>query len=385
MKQILFYVNSHFGLGHFKRIDSIIGELRRIRPRVGIVVLHGGLSTSLFRGHDNLEAIQLPGLSYQSCDGLVSSAPKPTQIGRSLDAVHSERQNIIKTVFRKKRFDVIVLEYFPFSKQHLINEVHTLLSHVELQANGKIIVSLRDIITRDNVFNPEVVRDFIDKYVDWVLVHSDERIFQLAESYPEATALISKLIYTGFIVDDRLVPAMRENRNDTLVISVGGGYDGAPLIHMTLDALERYKEFAHLFGIQIFPGPYAQANDLKEYQTRINEIQSDTCINISGYNDYREAIESCTFSISMSGYNTTYELFSIGVPQIIMSPRNRCEQTLRANRLCDLGLVNIAQNADDIVHLLKVRNDVLPPCDATLPFNINGSRVTADILSDLIG
>jgi predicted glycosyltransferase len=122
------------------------------------------------------------------------------------------------------------------------------------------------------------------------------------------------------------------------------------------------REFGAARGIPIVMllGPFMMAEDRERIKQRASRLED---ISIIDFDARAETLmQNATAIISMGGYNTFCEILSFDKPALLV-PRThpRREQVVRAERACELGLVDLidAERADDPRLMARAINALL--------------------------
>ena len=382
MPHVLAYVNSQYGLGHFRRFEAILIALELSATKLFTTILFGGVASDRFTQLGRALRVELPGLSSQGAKGDVSPVPEPAYAGTSLASTMRRRAQLIQQVIRSRPIDLVLIEYFPFSKQYLCNEVEAMLTSIKKYQcySPFVVVSVRDFVTNESGFDRGLAEDFISRHCDRILVHADEKYVDFVETYGNVSAFVHKLKYTGAVVGDTHRKGPTPNASRRIVVSAGGGRDGAILWSQLAPVLSKLHKQLLGWEINVFPGPYCPneiVNEIREWPIR---LQLDGII-LRPFDSYRSTASASDLSISMCGYNTAYELVALQPHRIIFLPRQRNEQLQRASLLQRLRYSRTAQNDGELFELVRL---ALTPNKWELvkpePIALDGARISAEYL-----
>lgn len=386
MTNLLYYVNSQFGIGHFQRSSCILERLETLYPSINITILYGGLRCIQFEKLKRSKLIKLPGFIFNGNKDTISHTPRPLNTSYTVDHILDKRLAVIKKALHNLHFDILVVEYFPFSKQFLSKEIEYIISFFKTsyRKNPIIVVSVRDFVTIDGGFDRKVAHAFLDKYCDHIMVHSDPRYARLEDSYGDISPFAKKLYYTGLVVDPTL-PQPQQIRQNLLTVSVGGsGKDGKHLLFLFCEALEKLSpDERSKLDIKIFLGLFCHHTKMRI----INRIKNIYRVRTEfmPFEKYRSTMLETQSSISMCGYNTAYELVASRINNIIFIPRNRTEQLMRAHMLENVGIASISSNASDLARKISRINHITKQITRKMPsLDFNGAYESAKFLSRLL-
>lgn len=385
--KMVFYVNSQFGLGHYQRIFAILRAVETYYPEITPVLIYGGLKFEKFDTLLRTTLFRLPGLTFHQTDGRVGFEPRPIDTSLTLDEVMEKRRSRIDVAIQELKCAVIVLEYFPFSKQSIGPEVEYLLRGLKQQSRGRLTVltSIRDYITIDEGFDKEYAEHFLDRFCSHILVHADPTFARFEESYGDTSSFNSKIHYTGYVVDMGTSSSVVKSERNVVVVSAGGGKDGSRLFSKFLTALRATKssQVKH-FEFHLYPGPYFPKNDLADINAFIKQHEEYRII-LGRFSEFEQSLRRCLASFAMCGYNTAFEMIANRIPHVYFLPRNRTEQRMRADMLQKNQLAHVIHSADQIESVLmnlEARRE--ESVSSEMYLNISGAKNTAKFLHSLL-
>jgi uncharacterized protein (TIGR00661 family) len=355
MKKILFYCQNLLGMGHLVRTTELMRELVKTFE---VCLIEGGQKVDGFEMLPEVEVVQLPTIQVEVFDSLqVGKQLQVVGSTMSLEEVKEYRQEKLIEVFDRFQPDVLITEGYPFSKNKaLAFEMVPLLEHIkQSDRTTQIVCSLRDIIMVKEFADREVEErrrcEFVDRYYDAILLHSDPAIHRLEDNISTADMLACPVYYTGYVVQsepDRVEFNLAdiELLNDPtpkIVVSVGGGKLGHDLLDSIVQAAPLLQQqISH--QIVIFAGPLM---DETKYQDLEKLAAGQTNISLRRFTPSLIAyLDRADLSISLGGYNTTMNILKTGVKSIIYPSDKDREQGIRAEKLQELGLLKILDKSE---------------------------------------
>jgi predicted glycosyltransferase len=385
MKTVLVYVNSQFGIGHFQRCFCILRSLEERHPDVNTLLVFGGLPHADFDELSKTTKVRLPGLTFHQSEDKIGYVPRPVDARHTLQEVLCERRDLISAAIKNVHVQVVLLEYFPFSKQSLATEVEHLLAEMKAPNPPTVVSSIRDFMTIDAGFDRAFAEDFISKRCSHVFVHADPRFATLQDTYGDVSAFERRIRYTGYVADPRLAQAALPAQTRTIVVSVGGGKDGGPLFDIFVQALRLTNpRVLHGCEILVFPGLFLPAESTRVLRESVADLKHLYNIRLCEFSEYRTAVSSSSLSVSMCGYNTAMELIAIRVPNICFVPRQRTEQLVRAKMLNRLGLAEVAESAQHLSAVFSRLGEPSIQRRSTFgQIDLHGAARSADLLGAL--
>ncbi|MEM9602381.1 MAG: glycosyltransferase [Pseudomonadota bacterium] len=372
-KRVLIHSQSLLGVGHERRTQLIANALHA-RGFDTHIALGGpsalGLSTHARTHH-------LPSLRAADADfsGLVDDTGAP--VG---DAYRARRQQALAALFDRLEPDALVLELFPFGRRMLRFELLPLLEQAA-STGCTVVCSLRDILVAKAGTRAAEKRqwavDLANRLFDAVLVHGDPEFVPLDASFREAAQLAS-LHYTGLVAPSPLA-AHAERRG--VLVSVGGGAVGAPLLETALAAALAAANATHPWTL--VAGPHCPDVAF----ARLAAVNHPHIAVLRSHPNLVELMASHAASVSQAGYNTVCDLLVTRTPSVLVpfSTETETEQQLRADRLATHDAF-ASLVADDITPA-RLQNAVSKVMQVRHwpAINLEGASATADHLCRLLG
>ncbi len=227
----------------------------------------------------------------------------------------------------------------------------------------RFVLGLRDI-----TYGPEMTRlewersgayALLEDVYDLILVYGCRDVFDPIGEYGLLPAIAAKTIFTGYLQRPEPRRPAREIRQELgatesplVVVSVGGGSVGAPVLEAFLEAARR--GFLN-GGSSVVAGPQmpmanlARLRDLAPTLPAVTQRLRDLVHALRGVtlvpfrSDLESHVATADAVITMGGYNGVWEAVGAGkrpivVPNVAAGRRGSDEQELRAERLAALGL-----------------------------------------------
>lgn len=350
MKKIMFYCQYLAGMGHLVRSTEII---RSLVNQFQVCFVNGGQPINEFEFPTGAEVLHLPPIREEA------GQLKAVDSTESIESVKTARKNQLFNIFDRFQPDCLIIECFPFSKHKLKFELIPLLDRVKASSHPvKIVCSLRDLIMTQSQ-SPEFwesryekVRDWVDRYFDLVLVHSDPQLIRLGEQFPIVDRLSCEVYYTGYVAQTASgeVSLSQEDlvalstRDPIIVVSAGGGRFGYELMNAVVKAREILgSQIPH--QIYLFAGPF-----MPETQLAALRAAASCHVVIRRYTSHLiQYLERADLSISLGGYNTTMNILQTRVRSLIFpeaGPEQMGEQTIRAEKLAEKGILEVLYQED---------------------------------------
>jgi predicted glycosyltransferase len=378
---IILYCQYVWGMGHLVR--SL--ELARALSDHDVTLVAGGQEVAV-NLPDHVKFVRLPALYMDEMFTTLIAG----ESGQTVEQIKQDRQEILYTLFNKKQPDVFIVELYPFGRSIFGFELEPLLEDIRAGKFGAVkrVCSLRDILVekKDPAAYEKRVIQKLNRDFDALLIHSDENLLGLNETFSGEDQINIPVVYTGFITQ-QADPADGRNLRQELnissgqkliVASAGGGRSGYKLLAGVLDACETLGGSLNV-RLEVFAGPFMEQNEFEQLAAR-----SMPGIRIQRYTRrFLAYLYAADLSISLAGYNTCMNLLVSRVPALVLPYSRQREQPLRVDKIKNLLLMKIL-NEDDmrparlsnhIIQMLDRKKYVNPPT-----INLNGAANSADFL-----
>jgi predicted glycosyltransferase len=330
--RLLLYCQHSVGLGHLVRSLALTEALAE---SFDVTLLSGGPLPEGVRAPDGVEVVQLPPLGMASDHKIISR-----DAGRSVEEAFALRRRALIDALQERRPEVVVIELFPFGRRKFRVELLPLLDAATTGAHRPLIAcSLRDILVdrgdEQEDFDEQACQ-IANRYFDCVLLHADERLNRLEDSFRPRTPLRIPVHATGFVVPGAAPrPAARRAG---VVVSAGGGIVGGPLFRAAVDA-HRLRRTAE--PMTIVAGPFLPEDEWRWLRREADRTEGLEAVR--SVDNLRDVLAGAAVSVSQAGYNTTFDLLRSGVSALVVpyAPPGEDEQTRRARSLERLGALRV--------------------------------------------
>lgn len=368
--RLLVYCQHLLGIGHLSRclalangsLDDFEVSFVQGGPDVGKSILH-----PQFHHHF------LSPLLMREEDSMLYS-PMGANVAECVEMRRTQLQEILRTPF-----DALLVELYPFGRRKQRDEIRFLIDEARrVQPGLKVACSLRDIVVgrQDNSKFAEFVSEELRARFDLVLVHSDPTLLPMTLPFEMDAGLSIPYHYTGFVTEGRNAE-LSEKRDNSILVSLGGGSVGDELIRSILQVAERAEELH--FKIVVSP---AMPSHLK------GALESCVLKNVSILpfsQEFENLMSRSRLSISMAGYNTVMNLLNTRTYGLVLPYGQNEEQQTRAEVFARQGFLETLGPEDLEPSRLKMRIErALFAGYPNLSVDLNGSKNSAHILSGLI-
>lgn len=333
MTRVFFHVQHLLGIGHLRRAAAIAHAIAA-----------AGIEVTIASGGEPLAEVPLPGRVVQLPPAVAADETFSLLLdgeGNPIDdAWRRRRCQVLLQAFDAARADVLLIELFPFGRRAFRFELIPLIEAAAARVpRPAIAVSLRDILVpkNDAARDAETVQ-LLRRFFDRVLVHGDPRFAPLSLSFAQAEAIADLVHYTGYVVDPAPAGGGQAGVGEVLV-SAGGGVVGGPLLRAALTArplsAAAERPWRLLTGPNLPPGEAAALAAAAPAGVVVERFRPD----------FRRLVANCHLSISQAGYNTVMDVLAAGARAVLVpfAAAGEVEQTLRARRLAERGLVELVE------------------------------------------
>jgi len=386
--RVALYSHDTVGLGHTRRNLLIAQTLTHSFPNASILMLTGAATSGQFSPLPRVDFLTLPAMTKGE-DGDYEARTLEV----SLKQLVKLRSKAIWAALKTFKPDVFIVDNVP---KGAVGELERSLSKLRKKNRTRCVLGLRDILDE-----PEAVRaqwakakneDAIADYFDEVWVYGDKNVYDQAREYGFSAKAADKLRYVGYF-DQRARLAAQlplaevaegvRPSGKLVLAQVGGGQDGAPLAR----AFARTRLPKGFYGVLV-TGPYMPAPLKAELETLATQNPKLTLLGF--VKEPTRLLAHADRVIAMGGYNTTFEVLSFAKP-LLTVPRvePRLEQLVRAERLRDLGLLDVLHPDDlspEALGAWLARDVPAPDAHALLDFGAMARlpEAVADLVNDRV-
>jgi predicted glycosyltransferase len=375
--RVLMYSHDTFGLGHLRRCRTIAHALVDAFKGVHVLIVSGSQIAGAFDFKARVDFVKIPSV-IKLYNG------EYTSIGRHIDIRETLawRRAIIQSTARSFRPDLLIVDKEPLG---LRGELLPTLAM--LKARGcRLVVGLRDVMDDAATLRAEWagrhVTENMARFFDDVWVYGPEGFHNPLEGLDLPPGMPAQS-YTGFL--RREAPAnaeddLRDLPARYILVTAGGGGDGAPMMRAVLHAHRHDPSHGH--HLLVVLGPFMPAEEREEIR-RLADGSSDVRV-LDFHARHEVLMQHAAAVVAMAGYNTFCEILSLDRRALLL-PRvaPRREQLIRAERAAALGLaeVMLPEQADDPAALAQRMRQLVerpPPMQAGAGGMMNGLERIAE-------
>lgn len=329
------YSHDTFGLGHLQRCRTIAHSLVEDFRGLQVLIISGAPIAGAFDYRARVDFVKIPSV-IKLRNGEYTSLEKDIDLHETLRM----RQSIIRHTAETFRPDIFIVDKEPLG---LRGEIEDTLSYLKTRGTT-LVLGLREVMDAPHLLEAEWARrDVMRKiglFYDKVWAYGPPDFYDPLTGLDVPPAVRAKMRFVGFL-QRRLqrveLPGHRPE-GEYILVTTGGGGDGAELIHDVIDAYQQNPQLQHRALIVL--GPYMPARKRNKLLSKGAKIPYVKIIEFD--NRMEDLIAGAKAVVAMGGYNTYCEILSFDKPALIV-PRTkpREEQLIRARRAAELGLIEM--------------------------------------------
>ncbi|KQT86125.1 glycosyltransferase [Aurantimonas sp. Leaf443] len=334
--RVLIYSHDTFGLGHLRRCRVIAQALVAHRPETAVLIVAGSPVVGSFNYPPQVDFIRVPGVVKLGADTYAPSNP-----GLSLEALTEIRAAIIEKTAEIFDPDLFLVDKEPLGMR---GEVGPTLK--ALKGRGtRLVLGLRDVMDEPSRLVEEWTRkeafQAVEEDYDDIWVYGLPQICDPLAGIGVSAAVRDKAVFTGYLhrqdePSGALPDRIRIDERPYVLVTTGGGGDGAMLVDWVLRAYERHGDIG--VRAKILLGPFMDSQLQTDFQERVKRLEEVDAVTFAA--SIEPLFERAAGVVAMGGYNTFCEILSFDKPAVVVPRRQpRLEQFIRASRAEELGLL----------------------------------------------
>lgn len=340
--RVAMYSHDTMGLGHTRRNLLIANTLARPPLNAAVLMVTGACESIAFSMPQGVDCLTLPAL-HKALDGRYLSR----RIDLSMKDLISLRAKTIQAALQAYEPDIFIVDKVP---RGALNELDRTLEFLRTRGKTRCILGLRDVLddreTAIREWNDARNDEAVRRYYDAVWVYGDNTVYDLAAEYGLAGDVRAKVRYTGYLdqrqwlefatkVSEKAVAELSLPDGPLVLCGVGGGQDGGRIA----EAFAQAEFPTDTTGVML-TGPFMPA----ETRARLHRQGKDRrCLRVVDFlPESVTLVARADRVVSMGGYNSVGEILSFEKRALVVPRvRPRLEQMVRAQRLKDLGVLDI--------------------------------------------
>jgi predicted glycosyltransferase len=350
--RILMYSHDTFGLGHLRRCRTIAHALVEAYRGLSVLIISGAQIAGAFDYRARVDFVKIPSV-IKLRNGEYSSLAQHIDLHDTIEM----RKSIIRHTAETFQPDIFIVDKEPMG---LRGEIEDTLTY--LKAKGtRLILGLREVMDAPQLLEAEWQRNDvmskIARFYDDIWVYGPRDFYDPLTGMDVPDTVRARMNFVGFLQRRALHEALstRQPEGDYILVTTGGGGDGADLVDDVMNAYLSDPALTHKALIVL--GPYMPGEQRAEFLRKGQLIPS---VEVIEFDTRMEELIACSKAVvAMGGYNTYCEILSFDKPALIV-PRTtpREEQLLRARRAAELGMVDMlmpeqAHDAQQMARALK--------------------------------
>ena len=337
MPRILIYSHDSYGLGHLRRCRAIAQSLVAWRDDLTVLIISGSPLVGSFSFSPNVDFVRVPGVVKVG-----SESYQPHSPGLTLEDLIAIRSGIIAETAKIFDPDIFLVDKEPLGLRGEVEPTLRLLK----QRRALLVLGLRDVMDDPTRLAGEWARKravpALEELYEHVWVYGLKEIYDPLAGIPVSDAVRDKLRFTGYLrrgkTPSGAYPSHEDVEEPYLLVTTGGGADGAMLVDWVLRAYEFDPTLD--MPAKIVLGPFMGTSQQTGFMERVARLRHVEAITFEANMEF--LMQRATAVIAMGGYNTFCEILSFDKRALIM-PRTlpRAEQFIRAARAVELELVSM--------------------------------------------
>jgi predicted glycosyltransferase len=383
--RILMYSHDTFGLGHLRRCRTIAHSLVEDFRGLNVLIISGAQIAGAFDYRARVDFVKIPSV-IKLRNGEYTSLERHIDLQETLEM----RRSIIRSTAETFQPDIFIVDKEPMG---LRGEVEDTLAYLKTRGTT-LVLGLREVLDAPHLLDAEWTRrDTMRKiglFYDTIWVYGPPDFYDPLTGLDVPPAVRAKMDFVGFLQrslsHEKEAPGHRPD-GDYILVTTGGGGDGADLIHDVIHAYQQDPTLTHRALVVL--GPYMPA---KKRQRLVAKGATIPYIEIREFdNRMEELIAGAKGVVAMGGYNTYCEILSFDKPALIV-PRTvpREEQLIRAQRAAELGLIDMlmpeeAEDSRRFAAALKALPNRPPPSKSRPDLRLEGLANISGIVQNWLG
>jgi len=369
--RVLMYSHDTFGLGHLRRCRTIAHALVEAFSGLHVLIISGSQIAGAFDYRARVDFVKIPSV-IKLRNGEYTSMSTHMDVGDTI----AMRRSIIRHTAEAFQPDIFIVDKEPMGLRGEVEETLAFLKSM----GTTLVLGLREVMDAPHLleaeWSPNDTLAKIDRFYDDVWVYGPPEFYDPLTGLNVPPGLRAKMSYVGFLQrhGQKVATPVVRDRGNYILITTGGGGDGADLVRDVINAYRTDPTLTHRALIVL--GPYMPADQRAEFLRVAQDIPRIEMIEFD--NRMEDLIANAQAVVAMGGYNTYCEILSFDKPALVV-PRTtpREEQLLRSTRAAELGLIEMLlpdEAADPArmaaaLHALPAR---LPPSAASHAMRLEG-------------
>jgi predicted glycosyltransferase len=333
--RVLMYSHDTFGLGHLRRCRTIAHALVQNFSGMQVLIVSGSEIAGAFDYRSRVDFVKIPSV-IKLRNGEYTSLSKHIDLKNTIEL----RRSIIRQTAESFEPDIFIVDKEPMG---LRGEIEDTLGYLRSRGTT-LVLGLRDVMDAPHLLEEEWKRNDIlskiDLHYDHIWAYGPPDFYDPLTGLDVPQSVRDKMEFVGFLQRSASEDMQSSHMPDSdyLLVTTGGGGDGADLVDEVMNAYLYAPDFGQRALVVL--GPYMAADRRAAFMAKGQRIPQVEVIEF----DMRmeELIAGSKAVVGMGGYNTFCEILSFDKPALIV-PRTtpREEQLIRATRAAELGFIDM--------------------------------------------
>lgn len=335
--KVLIYSHDTFGLGHLRRARTIAHALVEQYSGVSVLILSGSPLVGSFDFKARVDFVRVPGVIK-----LRNGAYTSLGLHIDMDDTMALRASIMEHTAEAFAPDVMIVDKEPLGLRGELQKTLPMLKN----KGTRLVLGLRDVLDDERALKAEWLRkgafSALTLYDD-IWIYGQEGMYNPLQGQPLPAGTDRKITYTGYLprpLPEYTLPEVwpAVTNEPFLMVTPGGGGDGAGLIDWVLSAYEDAD--TGLLPALIVYGPFLPPDEREKFEARAAKLPKvETMVFDARVEHF---IAKADGIAAMGGYNTFCEILTHDRPTLLVPRMNpRREQMIRAEAAANRGLVRM--------------------------------------------
>ena len=341
--RVLMYSHDTFGLGHLRRCRTIAHALVDRFKGVTVLIVSGSQIAGAFEFKARVDFVKVPSV-IKLYSGDYASMSEHIDLADTL----ALRTALIRQTARKFRPDILIVDKEPMGLRGEMEPTLMMMKRMGVPT----VLGLRDVMDAPDALAREWAKRSvpakIDRFYDEIWAYGPPDFHDPLAGIELADGVRERMRYTGFLhreaPDDATMP--EGWMPDAIVVTAGGGGDGAQLMSNVLAACEADSTLDAPY--LLVTGPFMPTEEREAVRARAARLPNASVIDFDA--GMEAIVARAAGLVGMCGYNTFCEVLSFDKPALFLPrTRPRAEQAIRAGRAQELGyaqMLGVEEAAD---------------------------------------
>ncbi|MEO1709961.1 MAG: glycosyltransferase [Pseudomonadota bacterium] len=334
--RVLMYSHDTFGLGHLRRTRAIAHALVERHKQLSVLIISGSSIAGAFDFKSRVDFVKVPSV-IKLRNGEYTSLSNHIDIADTLGM----RRAIIETAAVQFAPDVFIVDKEP---RGLKGELDTTLPQLARQGCS-IVLGLREVLdapaTVRREWSASGAMECVRDYYERIWVYGSKDFHDPLEGVDLPEPVRERIDHVGFLartVPKIMNPMRRKLPDDFVLVTAGGGGDGADMMRYVLSALKHDRNLRQPYVLVL--GPFMSIREKSEIRHKASRLEN---VVVLDFDTQLEALmQKARAVVAMGGYNTFCELLSFDCRALIVPRKTpRVEQLIRAKRASEFGLCSM--------------------------------------------